>query len=50
MLQDKFTSESEWKGLVLMLHRKMQTLGDETLLKPFYLQVTKGELVYTHLF
>jgi hypothetical protein len=46
-LQDRFTSENEWKSLLLMLHRKMQTLGDETLLKPFYMQVTKGRLFDT---
>lgn len=42
-LQDRFTSETEWKSLVLLLHRKTQTLGDETVLKPLYQQVTRGE-------
>lgn len=45
--KDKFTSETEWKSLMLLLHRKTQTLGDETVLKPLYLQVTRD--ILTHL-
>ncbi|XP_023724080.1 Hermansky-Pudlak syndrome 3 protein isoform X2 [Cryptotermes secundus] len=44
--QDRFTSETEWKSLVLLLHRKTQTLGDETVLKPLYQQVTRDILTY----
>ncbi|XP_021913117.1 Hermansky-Pudlak syndrome 3 protein isoform X3 [Zootermopsis nevadensis] len=44
--KDRFSGEAEWKWLLLMLHRKVQTLGDETLLKPFYLQVTRDVMTY----
>ncbi|KAJ9575186.1 hypothetical protein L9F63_025864, partial [Diploptera punctata] len=45
--KDKFNSDTEWKYLLLLLHRKVQGLGDESILKPFYLQVTKD--ILTHL-
>ncbi|XP_069678464.1 BLOC-2 complex member HPS3 isoform X2 [Periplaneta americana] len=45
--KDRFTNETEWKCLLLLLHKKGQTLGDDSLLKTFYLQVTKD--ILTHL-
>jgi len=45
-LQDRFSCETEWRSLLLMLHRKVQALGDNTVLKPLYLQVTNGKLPF----
>jgi hypothetical protein len=44
--KDRFSCETEWRSLLLMLHRKVQALGDNTLLKPLYLQVTNDVFTY----
>lgn len=44
--KDRFSREAEWRSLLLMLHRKVQALGEKTVLKPLYLQVTNDILTY----